>query len=269
MSTLLCNLSSGNLREAPLAALLIEALRLDATGELVIEAEDSASRVYFHNGVPCGAQPGFGFQPLGQFLLEKGWIDVRALERSLVAVADGRKQGEALVSLGVLSESQLTQALNLHHAAHLQLLAHLSDGSYRFHPTDRLPSWSHNIRLPVYRVILDALATPAGRHVSSRILRGLPEGCKLRLAQGWERHAEQFHFDEAEGHFLSKLTEPRELSETLGTPGLESTRLWALLATLCVAALLVPHGPAAPRPEELFPSQPVEDYAERAGSGRG
>lgn len=223
-----------------MAAILIEALRVEATGELELEARGGVSRVYFNGGTPCGAQPSFDFKPLGQFLLEEGWIDMRALERSLVAVADGRKQGEALVSLGFLTEDQLGTALALHHASHLRMLAALDEGQYRFTPTDRLPAWSHSIRIPACRGVIDALALPAGKSVCTRILRSIPESSLLRLTRGWQDYAGHFQLDEGEGMFLSKLAEARSLPEILGVPGLEPSRVWALTASLYVTGVLVP-----------------------------
>src|SRR5690606_23673225 len=142
VSRALCDLKSGELSASPLAAILIEALRIRVSGELRIEATGGISRVYFRNGQPCGAEIFFRFKPLGQFLLEQGWIDIRALERSLVAVADGRKQGEALVALGFLSEEQLKSGLALHHLGHLHSLARRTEGTYTLTHRRELPSGS-------------------------------------------------------------------------------------------------------------------------------
>lgn len=240
MSKALCDLTSGELSTSPLAAILIEALRLRVTGELHIEAKGGISRLYLRNGQPCGAEIFFGFKPLGQFLLEQGWIDIRALERSLVAVADGRKQGEALVALGFLSEEQLQSGLALHHLGHLHSLGALTEGSYRFHSKDDLPSWTQGIRISAHRAILDTLALSPGMPITRRILRAGSRHKLLRLRPGWERYAGYFQLDEAEGLFVGKLSEPRPLSEILALSGLELPQVYALSAALFLMGVLAP-----------------------------
>jgi len=240
VSRALCDLKSGELSASPLAAILIEALRIRVSGELRIEANGGISRVYFRNGQPCGAEIFFRFKPLGQFLLEQGWIDIRALERSLVAVADGRKQGEALVALGFLSEEQLKSGLALHHLGHLHSLARLTEGTYTFTPKEDLPGWTDEIRIPAHRAILDALAMPTGAPVARRILRAGTRHQFLRLRPGWERYAGYFQLDEAEGLFVGKLLEPRPLSEILSLSGLDLPQIYALTAALFLMGVLAP-----------------------------
>ena len=269
VSRALCDLNSGDLSASPLAAILIEALRIRVTGELRIEANGGISRVYFRNGQPCGAEVFFRFKPLGQFLLELGWIDIRALERSLVAVADGRKQGEALVALGFLTEEQLRTALALHHLSHLRSLSRLTEGTYTFTPREDLPTWTDEIRISAHRAILDALAMPTGAPVARRILRAGTKYPALRLRPGWERYAGYFQFDEAEGLFVAKLAEPRPLADILALSGLDLPQVYALSAALFLMGVLAPveagdplsrtpvpevtPGPATPTPRSLSP----------------
>lgn len=249
VSTQLCDLAGGDLSTSPLASILIEALRIRCSGELLIEAKGGISRVYFRRGQPCGAEIFFGFKPLGQFLLERGIIDIRALERSLVAVADGRKQGEALVALGLLTEEQLVRALAEHHLSHVRTLAQLTEGTYRFTPKEQLPSWTHEIRIPAHRAVVDALALPTGASVVRRLLRGARRHeTAFVLRPGWERYAGYFHLDEAEALFLGKLVEPRDLSSILALPGLEPAHASALVGALYLMGMLAPLTQGEPAP---------------------
>lgn len=240
MSKALCDLNSGELSASPLAAILIEALRIRVSGELRIEAKGGISRLYFRNGQPCGAEIFFGFKPLGQFLLELGWIDIRALERSLVAVADGRKQGETLVALGFLSEEQLKAGLALHHLGHLRALGALTEGSYKFTSKEELPAWTNEIRISAHRAILDTLALPPGAPIARRILRASSGHELLRLRPGWERYAGYFQLDEAEGLFVAKLSEPRPVAEILALSGLDLPQAYALTSALYLMGVLAP-----------------------------
>lgn len=261
MAEPLCDLSGGEIRAAPLAAILVEALRVRATGELRVDANGGTSRIYFRGGQPCGAQVFFGgFKPLGQFLLDLGWIDIDALDRSLAAVADGRKQGEALVALGHLTPDQLNKGLALHHQHHIKKLASVSEGTYSFHPLQDLPAWTDALRLAGHRAIVDALAAPPGSAVCQKILRRVPQPLGVRLRSGWDRYTSHFQLDAQEELFVASLEAPISISAALASRYLPDERGLALLAALHLMGILVPAplgatGPwATPGPE--LPSTP-------------
>ncbi len=247
---ILCTLSGGEFRSTSLAAILIEALRGRVTGELVIGASGGTSRVFLRDGQPCGVQIFFGFKPLGQFLLELGWIDIRALERSLLAVADGRKQGEALVSLGFLTPEQLASGLALLHRGHLRTLSGLSEGSYAFHAKDELPSWTDEIRIGAHRAILDALLTAGGRKTSRQILQGVPPEQRLRLRKGWITFARYFDLDPQEQVFVARLQEPQRLYDLLSDPEIGESRAAAVIAIFLLMGVALPHR-EAPSPASV------------------
>ena len=252
MLTSSCDLSAGELRAAPLASLLIEALRKKVSGELEFGVRGGTSRLYLRDGHPCGVQVFFGFKPLGQFLLELGWIDLHGLERSLMAVADGRKQGEALVSLGLLTPAQLEEGLALLHRGHLSTLAALEEGTYSFEPTSRLPAWTEAIHLRAHRSIVDAMLPPPGRAVARRIFAdGLPDGEKLRLRSGWERFSPHFELSPEEERVVAQLATPQSIHE-VQRGELSEHHATALMAAFLLMGLAVPDragerspGPAA------------------------
>ena len=261
MAESLCDLSGGEIRSAPLAAILVEALRVRATGELRVDANGGTSRVYFRGGRPCGAQVFFGgFKPLGQFLLEQGWIDIEALERSLAAVVEGRKQGEALVELGYLTREKLQLGLRMHHHRHVRNLATVSEGTYTFAALRELPSWTDEIRLSSHRAILDALAAEPGRAVATTIVRRIPSPLGVRLRGGWQRYTGHFELDADESRYVDALEGPMEVEKALGLGFLPEERALAVLAALHLMGIVVPtplggQGPwRTPGPE--LPSTP-------------
>jgi len=271
----LCNLSAGELRSASLASILIEALRTRATGEVVIGASGGTSRLYLREGHPRGVQIFFGFKPLGQFLLELGWIDIQALERSLLAVADGRKQGEALVSLGFLTAGQLADGLGLLHRAHLKTLAEVSDGTWSFESHSELPAWTDEIHIGAYRAIVDALGSGGGRATARRILEEVRSGQKVRLRAGWETFTAHFELDEGESAFVRSLVEPRSLSEMLAGAAIDEARACALAAALLLMGVVIakdeapaPERPAGPAAREIS-AGPVAREISAGPSARG
>jgi len=257
----LCNLSAGELRSASLASILIEALRTRATGEVVITASGGTSRLFLREGHPRGVQIFFGFKPLGQFLLELGWIDIQALERSLLAVADGRKQGEALVDLGFLTPEQVTTGLGLLHRAHMRTLADVSEGTWSFERRDDLPAWTDEIRIGAHRAIVDALACGGGRAIARRLLEEVRTGQKVRLRTDWEMYAAHFELDEDERGFVRTLIEPRSIAEILVGASIGEARACALTAALLLmgVAIAVDEPPAPSRETSAGPS--TREYA--------
>src|SRR4030042_5539540 len=96
--------SPGDLAETPLAAGLLEALNLRATGVLEVAHGGGTSRLWFRDGRPVGAAVFAGFRPLGMILLQKGSIDIDALSLSLSLMAQTKRpQGELLVEMGVVT----------------------------------------------------------------------------------------------------------------------------------------------------------------------
>src|SRR4051812_19747376 len=102
----------GNLAQTPLAAILIEALNLRASGVLEVAQDGGTSRIWFRDGRRVGAQVFAGFKPLGMLLLQAGLIDIDALSRSLAKMAESRRpQGEILVEMGAVSADDVGRML--------------------------------------------------------------------------------------------------------------------------------------------------------------
>src|SRR5512138_1124187 len=102
----------GDLAATPLAAVLLEALNVHASGVLEVAHGGGTSRLWFRDGRPVGAQVFVGFRPLGLLLLQAGLIDIDALSRSLQKMAETRRpQGEILIEMGVVSAADVGRML--------------------------------------------------------------------------------------------------------------------------------------------------------------
>ena len=162
---------AGDLARTPLAAVLLEAWNVKATGTLTVDHGQGTSRLFLHAGVPVGAQVYVGFRPLGQFLLQEGLIDVEILGRSLAEMArSGRKQGEILLELGALSPEALEAALSRQQAAYIAQVAAADAGDFRFDPAAAPPEWTQGVRIAPLRVVLDALERPQAADLVSSAL---------------------------------------------------------------------------------------------------
>ena len=123
----------GDLARTPLAAILLEALNLRATGVLTVHHGGGTSRLFIQEGKPVGAQVVTGLRPLGHMLLQSGAIDIDTLSRSLALMAETRRpQGEILIEMGAVSREQVDQALTEQQAGYFNLIAALEEGAYAF-----------------------------------------------------------------------------------------------------------------------------------------
>src|SRR5512137_1746781 len=221
----------GDLARTPLAAILLEAWSVRATGELTVQQLGGDSRLYFRDGVPVGAQTFAGFHPLGQILLGRGLIDIETLGQSLAEMArTKRRQGDVLVEMGVVSQEIVDRALEEQQAGYLSLIAALSEGAFRFDPVAPVPAWASRVLVAPLRAVIDALATPQGASLRDSAL-ALAQG-PIALASRYADLQLVFAWTEPEEALLERLRGAAPAEEILATPGLPEEQARAVLAAL-------------------------------------
>jgi curved DNA-binding protein CbpA len=231
----------GDLSRTPLAAILLEAWSLRATGELTVQQPGGDSRLYFRDGMPVGAQTFAGFHPLGQILLGRGLIDIETLGRSLAEMASTRRrQGEVLVEMGAASQEVIDRALEEQQAGYVSLIAALSEGAFRFDFDAPVPPWAGRVLVAPMRAVIDALATPQGASLCQSAL-ALAQG-PVALAHGYGEIGELFSWTSAEQEVLRRLETASTAEEILATPGLPVEHARAVLAALLLLDLAEPAG---------------------------
>ena len=221
----------GDLSRTPLAAILLEAWSLRATGELTVSQPGGNSRLFFRDGMPVGAQTFAGFHPLGQMLLGRGLIDIDTLGRSLAEMAGSRRrQGDVLVEMGAVSQEVVDRALEDQQAGYLSLIAGLSEGAFRFDFDAAIPAWAVRVLVAPMRAVVDALDTPQGEALCASAL-ALAEG-PIALSH---RHGDislVFSWTGPEEEILHRLETASTASEILATPGIPQAHARAVLAAL-------------------------------------
>jgi curved DNA-binding protein CbpA len=233
----------GDLSRTPLAAILLEAWNLRATGELVVKQAGGDSRLWFRDGMPVGAQTFAGFHPLGQLLLQRGLIDVETLGRSLAEVAGShRRQGEVLVEMGAVSQEVVDRALEDQQAGYLSLIANLSEGAYAFDASVPVPGWASRVLVAPLRAVVDALATGQGASLRAGAL-ALASG-PIVLGPGYADLAIVFSWTAGEEALLRRLAAGTTIDEALATPGLSRENAEAALAALLLLGLAASSGDA-------------------------
>lgn len=255
----------GDLARTPLAAILLEAWNLRATGELTIRQPGGDSRLYFRDGMPVGAQTYAGFHPLGQILLGRGLIDIETLGRSLAEMARSkRRQGDVLVEMGAVSQEVVDRALEDQQAGYVSLIASLSDGAYRFDPDAQIPAWATRVLVAPMRAVVDALATPQGEPLCASAL-ALAEG-PIALTHRDSDISIVFSWTGAEEAILRRLSTASTAREILATPEVPAAQARAVLAALLLLGLAEPAGevvdlgalgPGVAPPPTVTPERPA------------
>jgi curved DNA-binding protein CbpA len=256
----------GELREVPLAAVLLEALNGRATGVLRVDHDGGTSRIFLRDGVPVGAQSFGVFKPLGQALLAQGAIDVDALSRSLGEMAaTGRPQGEVLVAMGAVTQAQVDAALAEQQAAYLTHIAGLAAGRFAFDAAAPVPPWTAGIRISPLQAIVDALEKPQATPLVVAALQPVVDG-RIALAAGYRDLASAFGWSEAEASLVARLEGLTTLDAFFDEPGVAPERARAILAALLLLGLAAPRvtSGAAREAGEAVPGV-VVDLADLAG----
>jgi DnaJ-domain-containing protein 1 len=229
----------GDLSRTPLAAVLLEALNVRASGVLEVTHGGGTSRVWFRDGRPVGAAVFQGFRPLGQMLLEAGMIDIDALSRSLQRMAETRRpQGEILVEMGACSRADVDSVLEAQQAGYFNAVASLEAGGYTFLTDAPVPEWTRSSRLSPLRTIILALEKPQARSLVDSALEAVARG-GVRLATGYQAIEEGFRWTGIERAWVARLEVPLTRDEALAPAGIPVDQARVILAGLLLLGLAV------------------------------
>ncbi|HET6414069.1 MAG TPA: DnaJ domain-containing protein [Anaeromyxobacter sp.] len=235
----------GDLARTPLAAILLEALNLRATGVLTVKHGGGASRLFIKEGKPVGAQVVAGIRPLGHMLLQEGVIDIDTLSRSLALMAESaRPQGEILVEMGAVSREQVERALAEQQAGYFDLIAALESGSYQFDPAALVPAWADQRLLSPLRTIVDALERPQAGALVISALQPVASAT-VRLASGYRSVASAFRWTPRERILVARLETPATLEALFAPSDVSPERARAIVAGLLLLGLAVQAGETA------------------------
>jgi CheY-like chemotaxis protein len=125
----------GDLAQVPLPRLLYELYVATFTGVVQITRASVARTVFIRSGIPVHVDSHQMAEMLGRLLVEHGRITMDEYARSLqVMQTQGIRQGEALVQIGALRQSELLDAMRLQTEVKLSNAFTWRDGHYRIEP---------------------------------------------------------------------------------------------------------------------------------------
>ncbi|MBL9100218.1 MAG: tetratricopeptide repeat protein [Myxococcales bacterium] len=105
--------AKGSLKRVPFPFLVRDIARTRTTGNLYLMAGDTKKVVFFVDGMPTVVRSNLPSEFLGQILTDQGLITQEQCDNTLEAIRrTGKKQGELLVEMGILSEGNLRYGLD-------------------------------------------------------------------------------------------------------------------------------------------------------------
>lgn len=123
----------GSLRRFGFPRLLREVARGRMSGSLYLLSGQTKKVVFFEDGYPIFVRSNVLSECLGQILAQEGLITQEQCEQTLEAIRrTGKKQGELLVEMGILSEGNLRYGLEAQLRAKLFDIFSWEDGRYQF-----------------------------------------------------------------------------------------------------------------------------------------
>jgi len=127
--------AKGSLRRFPFPHLVREVARAQLTGSLYLLSGQTKKVVFFEHGQPVFVRSNVLSECLGQVLAQEGLITQEQCEQTLEAIRrTGKKQGELLVEMGILSEGNLRYGLQAQLRTKLFDIFAWEEGRYQFKP---------------------------------------------------------------------------------------------------------------------------------------
>ena len=256
----------GDLARYPLPRLMYFLCRKRFTGRLEVERPGlSAASVYFCDGLPARCDvPGSTEDVLGQVMLERGWINASALNRSLELLAQGKGlQGQILLSLGAIDPRQLISGLNLQLRRKLIRLFSLRQSAFRIcsgpHQFGQEGEAQHVRADPLWVICQGVRNAYDGPRLDAELSQ--LTACSVALQPGFERLTQRYGFAEEESSVLALLGRGEiRLERLLQVSDLSPVQSRMLIYTLwATEALLVSGGKPSEQvsPPQAMSAQPI------------
>lgn len=241
---------SGRLEEFRLVELLQMMALGSNTGALHLYQEhpggDRTGLIYFDNGalVSC-TELDTEALTLGHVLQQLHLASATQIEHAFQLQTQdplGKRIGERLVDLRILTEDQLDQALKTQTLWTARELALWREGTYEFHADERLPADSATQRIDSTRAVMEVLRY---EHEWESLQPFLPDGMRTHITMAFEPpigHA--LHFHAAAWRVISRVNAQhtvRRIATSLHQPEVDVARM---IGPLVQEGLLVPVGAA-------------------------
>lgn len=244
----------GSLRRVPFPRLIREVARRKLDGSLYLLSGQTKKVVFFDKGQPVFVRSNVLSECLGQILAQEGLITQEQCEQTLEAIRrTGKKQGELLVEMGILSEGNLRYGLEAQLRAKLFEIFSWEEGRYQFKNEAPELQFGITLKASAEGVIVEAIQDQYTEERAAEELE--PVTGKFPVVQADDAAVAELPLLPEERHFLACLDGSRSVGELVDDPGsapVPTPR--ALLCGLLAAGLVKLADTAQPR--RAWPSAP-------------
>ncbi|MCA9683308.1 MAG: DUF4388 domain-containing protein [Myxococcales bacterium] len=148
----------GTLRRSPFPKIVRQIARIKGTGSLFLLNGKTKKVVFFNDGEPISVRSNVTSECLGQILAREGLITQAQCDQTLESIRrTGKKQGELLIEMGILSEGNLRYGLQAQLRQKLYDIFGWDDGRYQFKPEVEGEDYGLRIGTPAQGLIINAL----------------------------------------------------------------------------------------------------------------
>lgn len=252
----------GSLKRTPFPSLVKQISDASADGSLYLLSGKTKKVVFFEQGQPVFVRSNVLSECLGQILAREGLITDEQCEQTLEAIRrTGKKQGELLVEMGILSEGNLRYGLEAQLRHKLYDIFGWQEGRYQFKSGGPKQEFGMRVDSGVEGIIVSAILDT---HSEDRAREALSrESNRYPLANGAAGAAE-LELMPAEQHFWACLDGSRSIDEVLDDETVSTATPAALLYALVQAGMVRLDGEAGAANER--PDAPADPNAERPDS---
>lgn len=206
--------AKGSLRRVPFARLIREVAQRKLDGSLYLLSGQTKKVVFFEQGKPVFVRSNVLSECLGQILAKEGLITQEQCEQTLEAIRrTGKKQGELLVEMGILSEGNLRYGLEAQLRAKLFEIFSWEGGRYQFKPDTPGMNFGVTLRASAEGVIVEAIVDQYTEDRAGEALQDV--GGKFPAAANDSAAAANSSLLPEEAHFLACLDGSRSVTDVL------------------------------------------------------
>ncbi|MDP8224380.1 MAG: DnaJ domain-containing protein [Candidatus Lernaella stagnicola] len=224
----------GELADVSVPELMAHLYFARQTGILELNSQGTYKHVYFDRGRAVYVESEGRQESLGQILLRQGIISEDDLMLSLANMATyGKKQGGALVEMGMINPMQLYQALRLQMREKLLSLFQWFDGDYYF---DASPFDKYSLTIfenPMPQMIHDGIAQSYDGDSLAEMFSGLLEQVVVRN-EPMPFDEREFDADEDLWKVYALIDDRRTIAEVVADSPLEAGPTYVLLFAMLI-----------------------------------
>lgn len=208
----------GSLKRFPFPRLIREIASSKLSGSLYLLWGQTKKVVFFEQGQPVFVRSNVLSECLGQILAHEGLITQEQCEQTLEAIRrTGKKQGELLVEMGILSEGNLRYGLEAQLRAKLFDIFSWDDGRYQFKRDTPDRQFGVKLDSTAEGVIIDAIQDQYSETRARDALSSVMDKYPITRPDS-EAQAQSLSLLPEERHLLACLDGSRSVRDVLDSP---------------------------------------------------